>query len=500
MKLNFEIKEGDGNVIKDSQYKRMMSELKKIAKKGSELESEVLEKLKEREQAAAAEKTKKRNNPSSTESAPFLIQTKGARSEQKKRTQSAAEDGDDELYEDDEDEDNEDEENDENKFESSFITEEDDDAEAESAAAADAPLDEKFYQEMDNVFKENAMPGIIPTLPVIFIQNMVVTAKTEQSINIKALLPQLFGFGVYQNTKRFVAMTQRTRDPRSSTLCFSKGKFVNTGSQSKNAALVSIQSMVDKIKYAKFKSGLDNIDMPYIDMEIKSCTVHNIVGSTTVPFEINLDAMSKYKFVTYFKTLFVGGIVSMYEISQQARDKKAKALVFETGHVVFTGPKTIEHITDLYVMLYPYLARSAKQTASSSTATGKPTKARARRIAADKRKASSFPRGSDSVIPIDATYLVDEFKAVNQNRETSEQMLKREQEEKIGTLAGLSVQTKNEIAMHSMKEFQKEQESQQQESRKSKKQRLIEATHGGAQQQKTTFMDKTTAKLLATNF
>jgi len=506
MKINFEVKEGDGNVSKDSQYKKMMNQLKKIARKGGELESDALEQLKKNEQEAAEAKTKKRKAQSSAtttattadDSQPFLIQTKSVRSQAKNTNKK----DDDEIGgagDDDDDDDDLEDDDDENKVLPSYVNEEDEEEEIQQPVPQHGPqIDEKFYKEIEEIFKENPLPGMIPTVPVIFIQNMVVTAKTEEPINIKALIPQLIHVGVYQNTKRFVAMTQRTRDPRSSTLCFRNGKFVNTGSRSITDARVSIQSLINEIRAANFVTAPGCYDQPYKHMEIKVCTVHNIVGSTTVMFEINLDALSKYKFVYYFKHLFVGAIVSMYAISQQDRDKKAKALVFETAHVVFTGAKTIEHITDLYMMLYPYLARCAKQTTSAENG-GKATKTRTRRVEADKKKASSFAQGSDSVIALDASYLVGEWKTVNDNRESSEMILEREREKKAGTLSGMSATMKNEIAMNSMKEFSKHQEERQTESRKPKKQRLLEASERGVAKAKTLMMTKETAKLLANN-
>lgn len=499
MRINFEVKEGEGNVSKDPQYKKMMQELKKIAKKGGELESNVLEQLKKNEQEAVNAKTKKRKAQSSDDAAqPFLIQTKSARFSNAK--QKKKDDDDDELGCDDDDNDEVcDDDDDENKVAPSYENEEDnEDNVAETATFDEAPrkekkIDENFYKEIEEIFRENPLPGMIPTVPVMFIQNMVVTAKTEQPINIKALIPFLIRIGVYQNTKRFVAMTQRRRDPRSSTLCFRNGKFVNTGSRNINDARVAIQSLIDEIKNVEFETSPGCFDRPYSEMEIKVCTVHNIVGSTTVPFEINLDALSKYKFVDYFKHLFVGAIISMYEITQQERDRKAKALVFETAHVIFTGAKTIDHTTELYMVLYPYLARCAKQTSSSSNG-GKATKTRTRRVEADKKKASAFSNDSESVIPIDAAYLVDEWKVVNDNRESIETILERERQRKQGTLAGLTKTMKNEIAMHSMKEFAMNQQAQQRENNDPKKRRLLE---GGAEKLKTQIMTKEDAKLLA---
>jgi len=146
---------------------------------------------------------------------------------------------------------------------------------------------------------------MLQTVPIIRINNMVMTVHTGEQMNIKSLLPALQPFGFYQNTKRFVAMTQRTCDPRSSTLIFNNGKMVNTGSRTADEATNSIQSCVDKIANVSVQIAPGRYYQPHKDMKIKRSMVHNIVGSTTVPFKIDLNVLAKYEFVYYFKLMFV---------------------------------------------------------------------------------------------------------------------------------------------------------------------------------------------------
>lgn len=496
--MKIQIIEGDDDVVKNPQYKKMMKQVKRFTRQGGELDPEALLELQKMEMEAQQSKGKKKQTPESVSTTSD--QTKRARATKK------ASNGDDEFEiggADDDDDDNDDD--DENKILPSFISDALEDAEEGANAPhrtvrpektqSSGEADQQYIDKIEEILQRESDNGLRPSVPAIFVQNMVATAQTNMFININMLLPYLAQYGVAQNKKRFIAMTQRTTNPRSSTLSFRNGKFVNTGSRTEKDARMSIQTLIDKIASVEFQTAPGVYVRPYADMKIEHCVVHNIVGSTTVPFEIDLSFLAQYEFVYYFKMLFVGAIVSVYGISNQEIDRKVKILVFGTGNIVCTGAKTVEHIKLVFELLYPYLSRAAVQ--SSLPAELRTTKSRKRRLDQDKRKVKAVPHDSTSIIHLDADYMIDEFCAVNAGRETAQQTLERQREQQRGTLAGLSKTTLNVVAMDSMVQERQRQEEEQQ----MKKRRLL--TNPGDPKNKKSLkislMDSTTAKMLAQN-
>jgi len=457
MNGNAEFKTGDAPVVEDTNYQRMMRRLRRITRKGGELDAEALDALaKQEEEARTAKRRKKTDTAGGAEDdVPFLIQTKNARAAATAAS-SARRDtalGDEEGGADDNE--NSDDDDDPAKIVPSYIR----DCMDESGAAANTPaplaseapseaqrevMDENYYKRVQEVINDVSMPGSLPALPVIWIQNLVVTGFSDMSVNIEFLIPHLMEAGIYQNKRRFVAMTRRTCHPRSSTLAFNNGKFVNTGAQTVEAAMMSIRAFVDKIASVETQISPGVFIRPYSEMAIRKFTVHNMVGSTRTPFTIDLEALARYSFVTYFEKLFVGAIVTVAGISKRAEDKDVKALVFKSGNVVITGTKTTEHIRAVNQLIYPYLARCAVQSGTNVT------KSRQRRFEADKRKATALPSNSSSIIQIDPKYLVAEFQAVNNNREPARLVLERERAENHDALQNIPKEALNMLAIQSM--------------------------------------------------
>ena len=502
--MNVQIGTGDAPVTKDPNYQKAMRHLKKCATtEDSQLEMESILELERREARVREMRRTGGAAAAAAAAAEFTIKTKAARARQarsrydenndddeegaaggKRRTRAGGDaDDDEEENEEDDDDDEEDggalNENGgggvrgkRNSALPSYITEalRDDDNNNEvpkspstrgAAAAAGAPTspntpkraeaDRAYFASVERIASEQAIPGAVNALPVIWIQNLVVTAFTETFVNLGVLLPHLLHLGVYRNTKRFPALMRRTLAPRSSTLAFSNGKFVNTGSQTVEAARMSIQSLVSAIAAVEVQSAPGVYARPYADMRIRSDRVHNMVGSLTVPFRIDLRALAKQPFVTYFKELFVGAIVTVFGISAAAEDKRVKALVFDYS-VVITGTKTTEHIVRVFQRLYPYLARSAVQ--STTPVDGRAANSRKRRVEADVKKAAALTDTSAArMIKISADYLVDEFRAQNDNRETAQQALLRDEAEQRGGAAALPTlmtASRNLVALSSM--------------------------------------------------
>lgn len=503
--MKITVMEGEGEVVKDAQYKKMMKYLQQIARKGGELDPEALASLKNMEKEARESKGKRKSVPKTAEDSNKRARTAASTSatastaSQKKQANKT---GDDELEiaAADDEENDDDDDDDDNKIMPSYLTEAiGEDEDPISATKTHEPIvnpeeDKQYIEKIEEILLRESENGLRPAVPTMFVQNMVATAHANMHINIKLLLPHLQKYGVYQNTKRFIAMTHRTRDPRSSTLAFRNTKLVNTGSRTEEDARMSIQSLIDMIKDVEFQTAPGVYVRPYADMKIQHFTVHNIVGSTTVPFEIDLTFLSEYEFVDYYKTLFVGAIVTVFGISGQEIDRKVKILVFGTGNIVCTGAKTVEHIKLVFELLYPYLSRASIRSLPTEQQT---TKSRKRRLDQDKRKMKSLPEGSK--IELDADLMIEEFRATNANRETAQQVMERQREQQAGTLAGLSTQSMNIIAMNSMIVEQQRQDAQIEE-----KKRLLQLTNGSTNMHKERtgriqVMDKVTANILAQN-
>jgi len=490
--------DGDAPEIEDANYHKMMRRLRGMTRKGGEFDAVVLEELEKQEEDAKNAKKRKKKGGGQADAAvidepPVLIQTKRARAAATGASEKEDLAGNGANDDNEEEDDNSDDDDDPSKILPAFIRECMDDppvplaatdaampflsgrapsatpaaaaastssttgapvaADAAAASTAEAGrnvMDDDYYRRVEAIISASTLPGMLQSLPLIWIQNLVVTAFSEMYVNIEHLIPHLMPYGVYQNKRRFVAMTQRTCHPRSSTLAFGNGKFVNTGSQTEKAALASIEAFVAKIASVETQITPGVFVRPYAEMRIRKCTVHNMVGSTRTPFSIDLHALARYPFVKYYEKLFVGAIVTVAGISNQPEDRDVKALVFRSGSVVITGTKTTSHISAVNRMIYPYLARCAVQT--GLPAEMRATKTRQRRFEADKRKAKALPADSQSVIQIDPNYLVDEFRAVNSNRETAQQALARERERFAGDLSQIPTATMNLIAMSSMYE------------------------------------------------
>lgn len=455
----------------DPNYLKALHQLRKFAGKDGDLNDDVISKLQEEEAKKKADKKRKKKEPAAATAvstaateAPFVIRTKRARQSadgnlagaagfpsaaaQRSRPRAASDDEGNEhdTLVDDEEDDDDDEIFDKLAPE---VADEEDATAAPSDDLDDMTKNSNYFAHVAGLMEER-FPGMRDTVPAIWIQNLVLTAVANMRVNVKWLVPRLRSYGVYQNQRRFVAMTRRMSAPRSSTHAFENGKFVNTGSQTIEAARDAVRSFIEVIASVEAEVLPGVVARPYEGMRLVSTKVHNMVGSTTAPFKIDLDAFSKYPFVTYFKLLFVGAIVEIYGISGREEDRRSKALVFDPGNIVLTGMKTSEHVLACFKMLYPYVARCAVQ--STDLVESSANKSRRRRVSADKRKAAALPAGSTNMIPVDAHFLVDEFRAVNEGRESAPRALERVQQAAAdsGSLASLSAGARNAIAMESM--------------------------------------------------
>ena len=298
------------------------------------------------------------------------------------------------------------------------------------------------------VANEDTIPGYIPALPYIFIKNFVMTCFTGTHINLDWILQRSMRYGFYRNKKKFAALVVRCLTPRTSTLAFFNGKFVNTGAKKESDAELSINRMIKIISNLRDEQG----HRPYSDMRIVRKRVHNVVGSTSVPFHIDLKVFARFNFVRYVQDNFVGAIVMLSQIEgvDMQSHRKVKALVFKSGNIVIMGAKSIDHIKSLYCLLYPYLARAAVQD-------GLPVQFRVResQLRRTKTELSHIQNNTSdpgSMIAIDQTFQVEEFRRVNENRPSGTRLLELEAERNPNSLAHIDQRSRNMIAIHTMAE------------------------------------------------
>lgn len=358
---------------------------------------------------------------------------------------------------DDDDADNDfEQENEDDRIIPTFVDEFEHDNEHADVSTDEA---ERLRQEEDSqlalMVDETTIPGAIPAVPYIWIKNLVMTCTTDQRLNLNWLLQRGQRYGFSRNERRFVALTMRCLNPRTSTLVFSNGKFVNTGSQKCEDARESIEKMVAIIREMRDEDGCQ----PYADIRLKKSEVHNVVGSTRVPFRIDLKVLDMLPSVRYVEDEFVGAIVSVSYFSKDPRDAKVKALVFDTGNLVIMGTRSPEHIEDVYKLLYPRVARAAVQ--NTLPAEFRVTKSQLRRAKSDKRKIDELPSGSRSVIAVDQSFQVQEFQRVNDGRASGRQLLDLDRAQRAGRLSGIDRNTHNLLALHSMAVHENEQDHRQ---------------------------------------
>lgn len=347
----------------------------------------------------------------------------------------AAEDGDGNGGGDDDD--------DADKLVPDFVSRAEADTEDDLADDEEAPTTDEGREL--SVVNETTIPGLVPATPHIFMKNIVMVCTTGQLINLSWVMQHSTRFGFSRNEKRFAATTFRCMSPRSSTLAFSSGKFVNTGAQQIEDSRLSIERMIAIIRDLRDENGV----APYASLRVRTVSVPNVVGSTRVPFRINLRALARYDFVRYVSDEFVGAIVTVSQISTARRDLNTKALVFESGNLVIMGARSRDHVASVYKLIYQYIARAAVQ--DELPIAMRVTKSQRRRAESDQRKIAALPAGAKNVIAISPSFQADEFQRVNSGRETARQALARERVATgTGDLSNVNKRQHNLIALASM--------------------------------------------------
>jgi transcription initiation factor TFIID TATA-box-binding protein len=159
----------------------------------------------------------------------------------------------------------------------------------------------------------------------IKIENIIAYAQLSESLDIENLAEKLPEF--YYNPDDFVGLTFKLEDPKTAILLLPNGRAICTGAISIEEVETSILKVIEKITNAGIKINTK----PGLEIQ-------NIIVSTNVYKELNLDSISKgllLKNINYEPDQFPGLIYNMDEIG-------ALLLIFSSGKIVCSGAKNFE--------------------------------------------------------------------------------------------------------------------------------------------------------------
>ncbi len=159
------------------------------------------------------------------------------------------------------------------------------------------------------------------TKPIIEIVNVVASATIDQKLDLYDIQKK-FPDTEY-NPEQFPGLVFRLKTPKTSTLLFSTGKMVCTGSKSSELAIKAVNAVVGKLR----KGGI----------KIKknaAITVQNIVSSINLGGRVHLELAARTLPRSMYEPEQFPGVI------HRMVDPKTVILIFASGKLVCTGAKT----------------------------------------------------------------------------------------------------------------------------------------------------------------
>ena len=154
----------------------------------------------------------------------------------------------------------------------------------------------------------------------INIENVVATGALHQNIDLNSIV-RVFP-GVEYRPEQFPGLVFRSQKPKATTLIFSSGKMVCTGSKSERKARKAVNKVVDELN----RGGIVILGKPEIQIQ-------NIVAAAALGGRIDLEKVTySLKRTMYEPEQFPGLIYRM-------DDPKVVILIFASGKLVCTGAK-----------------------------------------------------------------------------------------------------------------------------------------------------------------
>jgi transcription initiation factor TFIID TATA-box-binding protein len=156
------------------------------------------------------------------------------------------------------------------------------------------------------------------TKPIIEIVNVVASTTIDQKLDLYKIQEKFPG--VEYNPSLFPGAVFRLKTPKTSTLLFSTGKMVCTGSKSEDMA---VNAVVQKLRKEGIKIKKDAV-----------VTVQNIVSSINLGGKVHLEKAARSLPRSMYEPEQFPGVI------HRMVDPKTVILIFASGKLVCTGAKT----------------------------------------------------------------------------------------------------------------------------------------------------------------
>jgi transcription initiation factor TFIID TATA-box-binding protein len=157
------------------------------------------------------------------------------------------------------------------------------------------------------------------------VENMVSAITLDTRIDLKRFVSKVKG--VEYNPENFPGVVFRIHEPKVAMLIFSSGKVICTGARSPRDIEAAVKQLLKKLQ----EGGVKVKKEPVVE-------VQNIVASSSVGVEVNLDQLAIECFNTEYEPEQFPGLV--YRLD----DPKTVMLIFRSGKMIITGAKNTRDI------------------------------------------------------------------------------------------------------------------------------------------------------------
>ncbi len=159
------------------------------------------------------------------------------------------------------------------------------------------------------------------TTPIIEIVNVVASATIDQKLDLNKIQEKFPDVEYHPDV--FPGAVFRIRNPKSSTLLFSTGKMICTGSKSEEMAVKGVDTVVKKLRKGGIKIKKNAV-----------VTVQNIVSSINLGGRVSLERVARTLPRSMYEPEQFPGVI------HRMVDPKVVILIFASGKLVCTGGKT----------------------------------------------------------------------------------------------------------------------------------------------------------------
>jgi len=158
------------------------------------------------------------------------------------------------------------------------------------------------------------------TKPMIEIVNVVASATIDQKLDLYDIQKKFPA--VEYNPDQFPGAVFRLKTPKTSTLLFTTGKMVCTGSKSEKLAVKAVNLVVEKLRKGGIKIKKDAV-----------VTIQNIVSSINLGGKVHLELAARTLPRSMYEPEQFPGVI------HRMLDPKTVILIFASGKLVCTGAK-----------------------------------------------------------------------------------------------------------------------------------------------------------------